>query len=124
MEIDPSMAYSPLYKGISLFLTWTVILVGESNVGKTSFLSMYVKGICNQTIPTIAVEFCTKEFKVFDGSLVKVQLWDTAGQERFKSMGMKYFIILIYIVIIEKLLEFYLCSMWLSRAVLMLVYNT
>ena len=72
---------------------------------------MFVKGICNQTIPTIAVEFCTKEFKVFDGSLVKVQLWDTAGQERFKSMAMKYFIILIYIVIIEKLLEFYLCSM-------------
>ena len=50
---------------------------------------MYVKGVCTQTIQTIAVEFCTKEIQVYDGSLVKVQLWDTAGQERFKSLAMK-----------------------------------
>ncbi len=74
--------YSPIYK---------VILVGDSGVGKTCLLSMYVKGICGPTIPTIAVEFCTKEIELNDGTKVKVQLWDTAGQERFKSLAMTYY---------------------------------
>ena len=74
--------YSPIYK---------VILVGDSGVGKTCLLSMYVKGICGPTIPTIAVEFCTKEIELNDGSKIKVQLWDTAGQERFKSLAMTYY---------------------------------
>ena len=74
--------YSPIYK---------VILVGESGVGKTCLLSMYVKGVIEQTIPTIAVEFCTKEIELYDGTKIKVQLWDTAGQERFKSLAMTYY---------------------------------
>ena len=74
--------YSPIYK---------VILVGDSGVGKTCLLSMYVKGVCGTTIPTIAVEFCTKEIELNNGTKVKVQLWDTAGQERFKSLAMTYY---------------------------------
>ena len=74
--------YSPIYK---------VILVGDSGVGKTCLLSMYVKGVCEPTIPTIAVEFCTKEIELYDGTKIKVQLWDTAGQERFKSLAMTYY---------------------------------
>ena len=74
--------YSPIYK---------VILVGESGVGKTCLLSMCVKGVIEQTIPTIAVEFCTKEIELFDGTKVKVQIWDTAGEERFKSLAMTYY---------------------------------
>jgi small GTP-binding protein len=52
---------------------------------------MYVKGECGPTIPTIAVEFCTKEIELADNFKVKVQLWDTAGQERFKSLAMTYY---------------------------------
>ena len=48
---------------------------------------MYVKGIVTETFPTIAVEFCTKEIYLHDGSIARVQLWDTAGQERFKSLA-------------------------------------
>ena len=75
-------SYFPIYK---------VILVGDSGVGKTCLLSMYVKGIIEQTIPTIAVEFCTKEIELYDGTKIKVQLWDTAGEERFKSLAMTYY---------------------------------
>ena len=75
-------SYSPIYK---------VILVGDSGVGKTCLLSMYVKGIIEPTIPTIAVEFCTKEIELYDGTKIKVQLWDTAGEERFKSLAMTYY---------------------------------
>jgi small GTP-binding protein len=74
--------YSPIYK---------VTLVGDSGVGKTCLLSMYVKGMCEQSIPTIAIEFCTKEIELYDGTKIKVQLWDTAGQERFKSLAMTYY---------------------------------
>ena len=76
------ITYSPIYK---------IILVGDSGVGKTCLLSMYVKGIIEQTIPTIAVEFCTKEIELYDGTKIKVQLWDTAGEERFKSLAMTYY---------------------------------
>ena len=74
--------YSPIYK---------IILVGDSGVGKTCLLSMYVKGECSPTIPTIAVEFCTKEIELDNNYKIKVQLWDTAGQERFKSLAMTYY---------------------------------
>ena len=74
--------FSPIYK---------IILVGDSGVGKTCLLSMYVKGECGPTIPTIAVEFCTKEIELADNYKVKVQLWDTAGEERFKSLAMTYY---------------------------------
>ena len=74
--------FSPIYK---------VTLVGDSGVGKTCLLSMYVKGMCEQSIPTIAIEFCTKEIELYDGTKIKVQLWDTAGQERFKSLAMTYY---------------------------------
>ena len=66
-------------------------MVGDSGVGKTSLLSVYIKGLCNQTVPTIAVEFCTKEIELKDGTIIKVQIWDTAGQERFKSLAMNYY---------------------------------
>lgn len=70
--------FTPIYK---------IILVGDSGVGKTCLLSMYINGKCGPAIPTIAVEFCTKEIELADNCKVKVQLWDTAGQERFKSMS-------------------------------------
>ena len=74
--------FSPIYK---------IILVGDSGVGKTCLLSMYVKEECGPSIPTIAVEFCTKEIELAENYKVKVQLWDTAGQERFKSLAMTYY---------------------------------
>ena len=74
--------FSPIYK---------IILVGDSGVGKTCLLSMYVKGECGPSIPTIAVEFCTKEIELAENYKIKVQLWDTAGQERFKSLAMTYY---------------------------------
>lgn len=55
-----------------------VILVGESSVGKTSLLSKYVRGIFPSiSMPTIALEFCTKLIQMKDGTNIKVQIWDT-----------------------------------------------
>ena len=101
--------YSPIYK---------VILVGDRGVGKTCLLSMYVKGIIETTIPTIAVEFCTKEIELYDGNKIKVQLWDTAGQERFKSLALTYYrkahgILLLFDV--TKKSSFFACKNYLEE---------
>ena len=68
-----------------------VILVGESNVGKTNILSMYCNGVFNsQSKSTLGVEFSTKTLKVKDINL-RMQIWDTAGQERFRSVTRSYY---------------------------------
>jgi hypothetical protein len=37
-----------------------------------------VKGLySNKTIPTVGLEFCTKEMNLSDGSHVRIQLFDT-----------------------------------------------
>lgn len=72
-----------------------VIVVGQSNVGKTSLLHRYV----DQTFPdshyaTIGVDYKIKTIQTMIKGLTKttkLQLWDTAGQERFQSMTSTYF---------------------------------
>ena len=52
------MRYNQLYK---------IILIGDTNVGKTSIISKYLTGVFPQsanTIPTIAEEFATKIIQI------------------------------------------------------------
>ena len=78
-----------------------VLLVGNSDVGKSSLILRYVDQIWNDVfVPTIGVDFKVKSLEV-DKKLVKMQIWDTAGQERFRNVISSYFkgahgILLIY----------------------------
>ncbi|XP_066217534.1 ras-related protein Rab-44 [Saccopteryx leptura] len=63
-----------------------VIFLGDSNVGKTSFLQL----LHQNTFPTgltatVGVDFRVKNLLV-DDKCYALQLWDTAGQERYHSM--------------------------------------
>ena len=63
-----------------------VLLLGGSNVGKSSIFLRYIDDIWNDTfVPTIGVDFKIKSLEL-DNKLVKLQIWDTAGQERFKNI--------------------------------------
>ena len=64
-----------------------IVLVGDTNVGKTALVNRYVKNKMPTQIakPTIGVEFCKKSVIVGEHK-VKVNIWDTAGQERFKAL--------------------------------------
>ena len=58
----------------------TVILVGDTGVGKTHLLSRYIKNeLPRNKYPTIGVEFATKGVTLKAGGTVKAQIWDTAG---------------------------------------------
>eukprot|EP01125_Pyxidicula_operculata_P019265 TRINITY_DN6973_c0_g1_i1.p1 TRINITY_DN6973_c0_g1~~TRINITY_DN6973_c0_g1_i1.p1 ORF type:complete len:262 (-),score=55.65 TRINITY_DN6973_c0_g1_i1:649-1434(-) len=71
-------------------LTFKIIVVGDSAVGKTNILSRWVDDKFRSTEPTLSVELACKVFQVED-NVVKVQLWDTAGQEQFRSVASSYY---------------------------------
>merc|ERR1712072_904425 len=72
-----------------------VIILGDSSVGKTSLMNMYVnRKFNNQYKATIGADFLTKEVMVDhngDHRLVTMQIWDTAGRERFQSLGVAFY---------------------------------
>ena len=78
-----------------------VLLLGNSNVGKSSLFLRFIDDIWNDTfVPTIGVDFKIKTFNI-DNKKIKMQIWDTAGQERFKNIIASYYrgahgILLIY----------------------------
>ena len=78
-----------------------VLLLGNSDVGKSSLLLWFVDSVWNESfVPTIGVDFKVKTIEIGDKK-VKMQIWDTAGQERFRNVVSTYFrgsngILLIY----------------------------
>lgn len=67
-----------------------VVIVGESNVGKTCLLLRLTHDKfepCHEM--TIGVDFGSKILQV-DETHVKFQVWDTAGQEAFRSICISY----------------------------------
>ena len=78
-----------------------VLLLGNSDVGKSSLLLRFVDSVWNEGfVPTIGVDFKVKTLEI-NNKKVKMQIWDTAGQERFRTVVSTYFkgahgILLIY----------------------------
>ena len=68
-----------------------ILLVGNSNVGKSSLFLRFVDEIWKENfVPTIGVDFKIKSIKI-NNKIIKLQIWDTAGQERFKSILSSYY---------------------------------
>lgn len=64
--------------------TYKVVIVGDTNTGKTSILNQYAFSQFSIGVPaTIGVEVCHKE----QDDKTHLCIWDTAGQERFQSVG-------------------------------------
>ncbi|XP_029778498.1 ras-related protein Rab-19 [Suricata suricatta] len=68
-----------------------IILVGDSNVGKTCVVQHFKSGVYTETQQnTIGVDFTVRSLEI-DGKKVKMQVWDTAGQERFRTITQSYY---------------------------------
>lgn len=65
---------------------YKIIVIGDSGVGKTSFLIRYIHGEMDDKIQaTIAVDYFAKKVEHND-EVFRLSIWDTAGQERFRSL--------------------------------------
>ena len=67
------------------------ILIGDSEVGKSSLLNQYINNENKQQyIPTIGIEYGTK-FITKDNTKYKLNIWDTAGQEIYRTITKSYY---------------------------------
>lgn len=68
-----------------------IILIGDSNCGKTSLINRYVKKTFSENyICTIGVDFMMKNILI-NKELIKLQIWDTAGMEKYKQITTSYY---------------------------------
>ena len=68
-----------------------LILIGNSNVGKTCFFNRFNKNQFQENfVSTIGIDKYFRYFK-YKGKECKVCLWDTAGQDRYRSLPKKYY---------------------------------
>ena len=67
-------------------LTFKIIFIGDSGVGKSCLTSKAVKNEYEEYYQaTVGFEFLTFNMKV-NQTVVKLQIWDTCGQEIYKSL--------------------------------------
>ncbi|XP_051567666.1 EF-hand calcium-binding domain-containing protein 4B-like isoform X2 [Myxocyprinus asiaticus] len=70
---------------------FNVVMLGNSCVGKTSFIRRFHEGqFSPDYCSTIGVDTCTQTVELHD-RIVKLHIWDTAGQERFHSITTQVF---------------------------------
>ena len=72
-------------------LTIKAILIGDSNVGKTTIIGKYLdKNFSEKTLNTVGLDLKYANLNI-NNKKIKLQLWDTAGQEKFRSMTTSYY---------------------------------
>ncbi|XP_008241373.1 PREDICTED: ras-related protein RABC2a [Prunus mume] len=81
-------------------LSFKILLIGDSAVGKSSLLVSFISNSVVDLAPTIGVDFKIKLLTVAE-KRIKMTIWDTAGQERFRTLTSSYYrnaqgIILVY----------------------------
>ncbi|XP_077192448.1 ras-related protein Rab-44 [Paroedura picta] len=70
---------------------YNVLFVGDSNVGKTSFLCrLHDDSFGSNITATIGMDYRIKNL-IVDNKCFALQLWDTAGQERYHSITKQFF---------------------------------
>ena len=68
-----------------------IVLIGDSNVGKTSIVDQFIDNKFGETKPSIGALHKLKSVTIQSGEEVQLDIWDTAGQEKFKSIVPMYY---------------------------------
>lgn len=72
-------------------LIFKILLLGNQNVGKTSFILRYCEDKFSENqISSIGIDLKTKSINRNKRNII-LQIYDTAGQEKFKSISRNYF---------------------------------
>ena len=99
-------------------LTFKVIILGDSFVGKSCLTLKAVKGTFEKTYSsTVGFEFLNHSVKI-ENYNVKLQIWDTCGQETYRSLISSFYhssslAILVYSIDSEK--SFNNLEIWLNE---------
>ena len=73
-------------------LTFKIITIGNSGVGKTSIIRRFVFDKFNlNTISTVGLLFSFKDIIVKDNISIKLKIIDTGGQEKYRSLSKSYY---------------------------------
>lgn len=94
-----------------------IVMLGGTNVGKTSIVQRYIKGEFKVTPePTLGVSFFSQRL-ILNNTNVLMEIWDTAGQERYRSLVPMYYrnsdiIIIVYDSVNQ--LSFLDCKYWIN----------
>jgi len=76
---------------LSFFARPTVVLLGDTAVGKSCLVVRFVRDeFFEFQEPTIGAAFLTQTVSL-DDATVKFEIWDTAGQERYRSLAPMYY---------------------------------
>ncbi|KAI8053781.1 small GTPase superfamily [Syncephalis plumigaleata] len=79
--------------GTEISASFKVVLIGNSSVGKSSFLARFIAGVdvsLKQMATTISAEFKSKSIE-YKGKRYALKIWDTAGMERFDALTRTYY---------------------------------
>lgn len=99
--------------------TYRYILIGDSEVGKSSLMLQFTERQFNtQHDMTLGVEMGSRAVKI-NNKEIKLEIWDTAGQESYLSITRSYYrgadgCLLVYDISNRR--SFDSLSMWLSEA--------
>ena len=71
---------------------FTVILVGDAYVGKTSIIKKFIDdAFSEKMVSTISIDFKVKNIKINKNLYAELKIFDTAGQERYRSLANGYY---------------------------------
>ena len=71
--------------------SFSLILLGQKNAGKTSFMLRYIENkFFDNNMSSTGINSSKQTLKI-DGNYYQMTLWDTAGQERYRSIPRKYY---------------------------------
>jgi len=69
-----------------------MIIVGNTNVGKTSILERFINDTFEENLePSNVASQRAKIITLDSGEKVKLNIWDTAGQEKYRSVTRMYY---------------------------------
>lgn len=70
----------------------SILLLGDSDVGKTCFLLRYCDNLFQEIhLTTVGLDYKLKHIQINSEKSITVKIWDTAGQERFKSLAKNFY---------------------------------
>ena len=79
-------------KGNDNLISFSIITLGESGVGKTSIIRRYIYDLYDENfISTIGMSFNYKDITLKNNKKIKLKIIDTGGEEKYRSVSKSYF---------------------------------